>query len=172
MRPGSRLRRLFVLGALPMALWAALPAVQWCPLDWQEACIAALLQCPSSEAQAACEAGGACPLIKADPPSTAGDICGSPEACPMARAESSPRPERDPAKRTYCVGAPNGGAGLRAHGAEFRPIVDLVAIVPGAAFAQRAVALAEVVPQRTSRAPPGPWLTQPPARAPPSLRQT
>ena len=45
MRVRTRNRRMLVLWTPMLALWAAVPAVLWCPPGWERACSAALARC-------------------------------------------------------------------------------------------------------------------------------
>jgi hypothetical protein len=178
MRIGSQ-SRLFVMWALPLALWAALPAVRWCPPGWKQACAAALLRCSAIHAPAACRgAVEGCPLATAGPSAAAHDACPAASACPMApMAPASPRTapsphEPFPTGGAFCVGDPNGGAGLRAQAPRLRPVTSLLAILPDIRSDLRAVTRLEPIPQLASRPPPRARLRCPPARAPPSLRLT
>jgi len=183
MRTGSQ-SRLFVTWALPLALWAALPAVRWCPPGWKQACAAALMRCSAMQPPAACRGvADGCPLASAGnadgnaagTAAAARDACPTSSACPMAPAPPRAAPARGdpfPSGGAFCVGDPNGGAGLRAQAPRLRPVTSVLAVLPDLQLDRRAVPQAEPVPQLSSRPPPRAWRRRPPARAPPSLRQT
>jgi hypothetical protein len=179
MRIGSQ-SRLLVMWALPLALWAALPAVRWCPPGWKQACAAALMRCSAMQPPAACRGvADGCPLASdakaAGNSAVAHDACPIGAACPMAPAPPRAAPARGepfPIGGAFCVGDPNGGAGLRAEAPRVQPVTHLLAVLPDLQLDRRAVPQAAAVPQLSSRPPPRAWRRRPPARAPPSLRQT
>jgi len=176
MRNSSRSRRLFVMCALPLALWAALPAVRWCPPGWRQACAAALIRCSTMQVPAACDHPVAgCPLAATARSTAPHASCPTGSPCPVAPAAPPSTPSRRdpfPAGGAFCVGDPNGGAALRAHGPRLEPATSLLAIVPDPGTSPRVLTLAVPIPQLASRPPPRAWLRRPPARAPPSIRQT
>jgi hypothetical protein len=176
MRTGSQSRRLSVMWVLPLALWAALPAVRWCPPGWKQVCAAALLRCAAMQPPAACDgATEACPLAQAGKSAVPHDACPPGSSCPMADGAQRTAPSDHlpfPTGGAFCVGDPNGGPGLGAPSTQLHPAQNLLAIIPDTGIEPRAATLAEPDPQRASRPPPRPWLRRPPARAPPSLRLT
>jgi hypothetical protein len=176
MRTRLQSRQWLVMWALPVALWAAIPAIRWCPPGWQQACAAAILRCSAMNAPAACpRAANGCPLAAAGSSAMVNDGCPEASRCPMAPATPATAPSRRepfPAGGAFCVGDPNGGAALRAHAPQLEPASSLPAIVPDSRIGPGATTLADAIPQLASRPPPRPWLRRPPARAPPSLRLT
>ena len=176
MRTGSQSRRLFVIWVLPLALWAALPAVRWCPPGWKQACAAALLRCTSMQVPAACNRSiDDCPLAAADKAEAPHDACPAGAGCPTAKATPRTTPSHGdpfPTGGAFCIGDPNGGPGLGAKAPQLHPAANLLAIVPDAGIGPPAELLAAPAPQCASRPPPRPWLRRPPARAPPSSRLT
>jgi hypothetical protein len=169
-------RPLIVMWALPLALWAAVPAVRWCPLGWQDVCATALLRCSAAYTPADCEAAaGHCPLAREPRAACSNEECPEAASCPLAHASSNTAsPQRDafPNGRAYCLGDPNGGAGLTSLSPHVPPSPHVVAVMPAAPAGPRFTASARRVPQLASRPPPRAWLTQPPARAPPASRLT
>jgi hypothetical protein len=183
----SRSRRASVLWVLPVALWAAVPAVQWCPFGWSRACAAPFPRCPNvaaatatcgMPAAAACGAdAGTCMAAWAGEPDGRAAANGEPDAraadpapsCPLMTARLAREAGRGTRPvRAFCLGDPNGGAGMRTHapafGHEMGPAVG--AVVASLAAPPRLVT--SPVPQRASRPPEHPWSRRPPARAPPS----
>jgi len=165
--------------ALPLALWAAVPAVRWCPLSWQEVCATALLRCSAASTPAECEAAAAhCPLARephADRAEGSDEPCSEAMDCPMAHATphtSPPHREPNSSHRAYCLGESNGGAGLTSFAPRVHPATPVVAVVPAPQPLARPSSLAQREPQLASRPPPRAWLTQPPARAPPAAPLT
>ena len=152
MRIGSTMGRRLASAVLPLAVVAALPLVQWCPLR----AAVTLRDClPGSEWPAS-----AAPA----PPACAGvpTACGAHDAacghCPFQR--STPP--------TRCIGAPMGGPGLRPHTPEIHPPALEVALVDAATpiveaprEAGPAASQADARPPTRSRA------RRPPVRGPP-----
>ena len=144
MRLTRRTPRFAATWALPLALWTALPAIQWCPTGWDQVCAQMLLVCsavPNASSQCS---ESECPLMGH-----------------AAERESSE-------SRAYCLDGPNGGAadvhaGIRLHAPErlAAEIVPTVTLPPPVGVARRAET-------RSPRPPPRAWPPVPPARAPPS----
>ena len=176
MLSSSRSRKVLVICALPLALWAALPAVRWCPLGWTQACAVALLRCSAMQSPAACDpAGDRCPVADAKCAPATHEACAPGSECPFAATAEKAAPSRHEASRSarvYCAGDPNGGAGVLAQSLVVHSATQLHVIVPAPHLDVRLESVAGVVPQLASRPPPRAWLRQPPARAPPSLRVT
>lgn len=177
-------RRLFVRCALPLALWAAVPEVRWCPLDLQ-ACAAAFAGTAATpvlpaaacaeaarEATRACDETAGCPAARTTARSASDESCANAAGCPLARAVASTpvAPRSQPFGRMFCVGDPNGGAGTLASAVYVPAPLDAFVLTPELELSAPAVLLARVVPQLAGRPPPEPWLRRPPARAPPALR--
>ena len=162
----SRSRRMFVVWALPLAVWAAVPPVRWCPLGWQQACATALLRCSAAASPIACEsAAGRCPLADAQRAPVSHGACAAGAGCLLAPPTPTAAHESTHSGRTYCAGDPNGGAGVLAQSPHVHPASSLPAIVPAPDLALQLVAVATLGPERASRPPPRPWSRRPPARA-------
>jgi hypothetical protein len=87
-----------------LALWMAMPAFQWCSVDWEKCRAAIVMTCEAaahSDAEPMCEATG----------------------CPLAR-DCDGRPSPGPA-RVWCVGAPADGVAPREI---FSPLPDAPAV--------------------------------------------
>src|SRR5258705_7401522 len=129
----NRLPRAVVTLALPLALWTALPAVQWCTLRWDQVRLECFARCErTTPAVAPCaRAAGGCPLAAASgsAPCGAAESCAAhghaagihatapaQAACPLSArwAPGLKRPASPAHGRAYCLGAPNGGLALRA----------------------------------------------------------
>ena len=140
----ARMPRFAALWAMPLALWTALPAIQWCPAGWSQVCAQKMIACSAMpDAESKCS-GGHCPLMA-----------------------DTPRHERTSSSRAYCLAGPNGGA------AEFQRDVRLHAPVLAAGVPVGAsVAIPRATAWRTpalqSRPPPGVRQLLPPVRGPPS----
>ena len=161
---------------MPLALWAALPAVQWCPVAWQQACTPGGMECPPpahmpvacSMAPVDCPAMN--PTIRCDGDDRGG--CGTAAACPMAAQQVHPVAGSTPAPphRVLCVRGPNGGVSLAAYSVQLEP--GFVLVLPASpATVEVDLRLAT----RYSEAgdewpPPGAPSRLPPARAPPLAR--
>ena len=98
MLTGRRVGRWITICAVPLGLWAALPAVQWCPVGWDRVSVQAMLRCtaiPGAAARCVTSVAARCAA-----PSTDGDGdravaggCGGEDSCPFDRARAA----RDPA---------------------------------------------------------------------------
>jgi hypothetical protein len=154
MRIGTTTWRRAVAGAIPLAFAAALPLVQWCPLGAR----VTLRDCLLDDARPA-------PAAPAAPACASGHAgCGTPEAagrgCPFQPTSS----------RTYCIGAPMGGPGLRPLAPDTRrPDLPLAlpAMEPPAPEASHERGRIEA--QADARPPTGDWARRPPVRGPPSI---
>ncbi len=161
MRTDSRPSRLMGRFALPLALWAAVPTLQFCRVAWDETRPECLEGVPAAEVEIVRHAM-APPCAAACP--SADRSCAA--ACPSD--ETGTCPARPPAHRTYCPGGPNGGAGVRPHAPEIRvqaPEPILFAAAGEVISPPRAIQ--RVVTQLAVRPPPRLWITCPPVRGPP-----
>ena len=149
MRTDSRPSRQVALFALPLALWAAVPTLQFCSIRWDQvrpecvrACATEDRACAAVPADRACGAG--C--------TTSAPACG--EACAPHRA--------------YCPGGPNGGAGVRPHPPRLRDLTPVPTVFAAAhELASPPREVRRVIPQLAVRPPPRFWITRPPVRGPP-----
>lgn len=182
---------------LPLATFAALPAVRWCALDWQSgpACFDGLAYDPMTmdaaaaalppaavqhparvslgSAQPMC-AAGACPSGAAGCPlaacrlETGRAAAHAPAGAPLPRAPASPHRARH--GRAFCVTDPNGGTALRPHPPQLRTHVALPAIaVAGDACVCPAQQFRRLPPQLAARPPTRSHDRLPPVRGPPRV---
>jgi hypothetical protein len=167
MRWDRRLSRAATLGALPIALWAAIPAIQWCP-NGAEVMIECLVLDPDPALAAVCTSScdpRACsPAPNACATTAEGPACGS--AC-----DDAPSPVESPpaSGSAFCLDDPSGGNGVRPMPLEVdqpdTPAITLAAIVtpePPPAHRMRASETQARPPTESHR-------PLPPARAPPSF---
>ncbi len=97
MLTGPRVRRWNTIFAMPLALWAALPAVQWCPVGWDHVCALDLLRCsaiPGASADCMRSATPKCVAVP-DPENCSvaqSGGCGGMESCPFARGRATCTP--------------------------------------------------------------------------------
>jgi hypothetical protein len=152
MRIGSTTWRRAVSGAIPLAFAAALPLVQWCPLDAE----VSLLDCLLNDARPAAAAASA--------PACASDRTG----CAAHGTAASGCPFERTRDRALCMGAPMGGAGLRPlapdlHSPDLAPA--LPAMEPPEPGAPRELGRIDVSAE--ARPPTRAWARRPPVRGPP-----
>jgi hypothetical protein len=186
MRTGSRPLRMVAILAAPLALWAALPALQFCHFGWdqlQPECVLAMSidvapapnatesTCDthpngdtSEPAGTPCSASTGCPFAPENQRSTAVSLTHCARVDEDARA-SSPAPHRG---RAYCLGGPNGGTGVRPR----PPRLIVGPAPPSILIASTAIAnppreIRRIAPQLAVRPPPRIWITRPPVRGPP-----
>ena len=175
MKRGGRTSRWATALALPLALWSAVPGVQWCPLGWAEvtpACVVACVSpaaildvgtrgccersCPTSQSSCAVDASDACP------------IQAGPFACGSETSESAPD-DRYPGGRAYCLGGPSGGHGLAPGTLEAPDASGPAAVLPDEPDVARPVGVACPVVAALAHPPPSPIGAVPRGRAPPSV---
>ena len=168
MRAHRSVTQRLATGALPIALWAALPLVQWCP-----PCDLRAADCPLGAALAApvthdplasdCAPPGACARRSAQ-----ADACAGLPVCPVASMAQHGRHHRPGQGGTFCVSAPNGGAGVRPHA----PRLDSPIALPAIAAAEIQVPLPRVAmrftPEAAARPPTRAAWRPPPVRGPPT----
>src|SRR5437762_14157000 len=133
-------RRMAPLFALTLALWAAYPAIQWCPAGW-------------GHFKLECFVG---PMRFAE---RCGSDCAHCSQCPLA-----PPAGRD---RAYCLSDPNGGPGLRPMPPRLLgPTLSPVAILVALADLAPPTAIRRSLPRETARPPTSVWTALPPVRGP------
>jgi hypothetical protein len=172
--------------AAPLALWAALPALQFCHFDWDQV----RLEC--FVAMSAVDMGGMANAKITDhtghrahpvAPATESPAaqCGGESGCPYAAARhpdpiaygscsrvDAPTGNSRSHHRAYCLGGPNGGAGVRPHAP--RLIVQgppPLVLAVSTALANPPRQIRRVTPQLAVRPPPRFWIRRPPVRGPP-----
>jgi hypothetical protein len=183
-----------VLG-LPLALWAAIPAVQWCAAGTDlanaacfvgsgataEAAVVLQTSAPARAAarvaprrvhaaasHASCAGGANCPYASCTNATPARPMAR--DALPAAVAHPrTAKPETAPRRaRTFCLTDPNGGVGVRPHPPQLRTHTVLPAIaVSGDACAASFDEGERVAPDREARPPTHRAEQHPPVRGPP-----
>jgi hypothetical protein len=171
---------------VPLALWAALPAIQVCALRWDQLSIEVLARCSvaaglSSDslpaatspcAAAVLPARGAAPRSEPDPCREHARANGT--GCPYA-ATRDPRPSpaasahrARSSARAYCLSGLNGGLARYSPPPRLERVATVVAVIPGIEVTDRPVvrrlAFVRVV---RARPPTEAWFRLPPSRAPP-----
>jgi len=173
MRAHRRVTQRLAMGALPIALWAALPLVQWCPRDLRaggvDCLLVAALPAPITHRP---HASAVAPSSGCERRAARADDCVGEAACPLASHEhdgQDGRHQEYPCQGgTFCVSAPNGGAGVRPHS----PRVDSPIALPAIAAAEIQVPLPRVAmrftPEAAARPPTRAAWRPPPVRGPPT----
>jgi len=161
--------------ALPLALWSAVPGVQWCPLGWAEVTPACVVACVSPAAildvgtRGCCERS--CPTSQGSRAVDASDACpiqAGPFACGPGASETAPD-DRYPGGRAYCLGGPSGGDGLAPGILEAPDASVPAAVLPPEADVACPVTVACPVVAALVHPPPSPIGAVPRGRAPPSV---
>jgi hypothetical protein len=175
MNGGGRTSRWASALALPLALWSAVPGVQWCPLGWAEVSPACYVACVSPAAildvgtKRCCERS--CPASQGHCAADASDSCpvqAGPFACGPDAPDSAPA-DRYPGGRAYCLGGPSGGDGLAPGTLEAPDASGPGAALPAEAAVARPGSVACPVVAALTRPPPSPIGAVPRGRAPPSV---
>lgn len=131
------------LFALTLALWAAFPAVQWCPAGWGHFRVECFVGPMRLEERCGAE-------------------CAHCSQCPLAPAPA----DHD---RAYCLSDPNGGPGLRPLSPRLvGPSLTPAAIAVAATIVPQPVAIRRTLPRETARPPTPFWISIAPVRGPPS----
>ena len=156
---------------LPVALWSAVPGVQWCPLGWAEVPPECFVACVSPAtilnvgSPGCCEES--CGAVASCPPR---ETCGAEESGPL---EGTNPDAPYPGGRAFCLSGPSGGEGVP-RGAEVAPdSPGRVAVLPP-------VILGADLPKRSTfpvvgalpHPPPAPTGAVPRGRAPPGFGGT
>ena len=174
------------VAAVVLTLWAALPALRWCPMGGTGAWPGCLYGAGFARPQAApaCVA----PANASPGSEPARDRCASQadacrrgaaasraDACPLADRCAPPAPTRPDAAtaahaRALCLGESNGGPAVRALGPRLRvePAPSAVAFGGVAFLAPPPRAFARLAPQLAARPPTAPRALLPPVRGPPA----
>jgi hypothetical protein len=166
--------RAFAAVLLPLALWSAIPAARWCPLDWSQVCSVQFLRCAAGlEAAADCVPMGGCPLARAT--SGSSSACAN-SAGSATRATSggaapceAPAPGASHGRRAYCLEDPLSGRGLTEAGPRvhqpgpLRFVLAAVVVLPATESGRHGF-----VTEPRERGPTRSWAPLPPARAPPA----
>jgi len=175
MRRGGRTSRWASVLALPLALWSAVPGVQWCPLGWAEVRPECFASCTSPAAildvgtRGCCERS--CTTLPTSCAGDASDACpiqAGPFECGPGAPESAPD-DRYPGGRAYCLGGPSGGDGLAPGTLEAYDASGPAAVLPAEADVARPVPVACPVVAEIAHPPPSPIGAVPRGRAPPSV---
>ena len=194
MRTGSRPWRMVAIFALPIALWAALPALQFCRLGVSQVrpeCVfgtyvaqAALSHesalpaadvatpCSGASAPTSCSAASetSCPFAARCAPSSQAAGRDHPCTADCERVDARTHSSNHHAHhaRAFCLGGPNGGTGVRPHSPQLRTHAPPPAIVTATlALASLPHQTRRVAPQLAVRPPPRLWITRAPIRGPP-----
>jgi hypothetical protein len=160
MRKAGRSTRRAALLALPFALWAAIPAMSWCSIGWDDVRTERIVRCAVGAAamectpqQGACDAS-ACERMAAD------------VAC-----DADPTSEPSyPGGRAWCLDDTNGGTGVRVETPRVLPGWTILAVVTTALETTPPPASPiHDTPSHDARPPTDAPRRLPPSRAPPSL---
>jgi len=161
--------------ALPLALWSAVPGVQWCPLGWAEVTPACALACVSPAAILDVGSGGccerSCPTSQAPCATGDSDSCpiqAGPSACGTETSDSVPD-DPYPGGRAYCLGGPSGGDGLAPGTLEAPDASGPAAVPPPETDIARPAPGACRVAAALAHPPPSPVGANPRSRAPPPV---
>ena len=148
--------------ALPLALWAATPAIRVCPPgdgDARTECVAGTAD--AAQLEIAAHLSGCPRLLACARQRHKSRGC----AAAQHRAPASPGATN---RREFCLGGPNGGSGVRTHSVRISidatPLAVAVAQDAGLEPMRRE---ARVQPARLARPPTRFWTTRPPVRGPP-----
>ena len=152
---------------LPLALWSAVPGVQWCPLGWAEVRPECFATCASPAQVVVAGSDGCCERACDAVPERRATPCPDEAACATDG-------EADyPGGRAYCLAGPSGGDGLplaspvapdAAGPAAVLPIADALAVAP--------VRAERPVDAPASHPPASPIGAVPRSRAPPPAGRT
>lgn len=155
--------------ALPLALWSAIPGVQWCSVGWADVRLECFAECSIERSE---DPGSPCPA-------GAGGSCGvEAQGCPAGLAECALGPcnadggssEGLPGGRAYCLSGPTGGDAVPPVPLDAAPPL---AIVPSADWDETPADGVERPIERTVARPPTPAIgAVPRIRAPPESGST
>lgn len=153
--------------ALPLALWSAIPGVQWCQVGWAEVSLECFAECSIERPDRS--VGEACAPAVCDG-SARGCPAGMP-ACGLAPCGSATEPsEAPPAGRAYCLSGPAGGDAIPPVPLDASPPL---AILPAAGWAAMPATVAwHPLAQATARPPRPAGGAVPRIRAPPRSGST
>ena len=150
--------------ALPLALWSAVPGVQWCQVGWAEVSLECFAECSIEGPDGSAGGAGACADAARGCPAGVA-ACGL-EPC-GADAETADGP---PGGRAYCLSGPAGGDGITPVPLDASPPV---AFLPASDWGRAPAEEAEPPAVRTEPRPPPPaTLAVPRIRAPPAPGST
>lgn len=163
MRPPPRPPRWPSALILPLALWSAVPRLEWCPIGWAEVRPDCFAACAGDADPARCEAG------RAQPPCDPGCTPSVRAAEPPSPLDSAPA-DAYPGGRAYCLGGPSGGDGLLPFTPDAPNASEFVAVLPPAAPAPAILTLrTRLVIAEALYPRPSPVGAVPRVRAPPSI---
>lgn len=150
--------------ALPIALWSAVPGVQWCAVGWADVSLECFAECTVERPD--CSAGEAA----ACDGSALGCLAGV-AACGLEPCASDAEPAEAPAGgRAYCLSGPAGGDAIPTVPPDASPPL---AILPASGWAVRPVSDAgQPLAQATARPPRPSSGAVPRIRAPPETGST
>ena len=172
MRMVRRISRAAAMAALPFALWAAIPSIQWCPLRWDQLRLETFLRCTASGGapSAGCRTANADACERASRSRTP-TACVAHVACPFAaRLPRDPDSHQADHGRASCLAGLNGGTALRAAAPRLDPAPPVTPIAETRLDAARqAPRFANFVPVARARPPTEGRHWLPPPRAPPVL---
>ena len=175
MKLGARTSRWASALALPLAVWSAVPGVQWCPLGWTEVSPACYVACVSPAAildvgtRGCCERS--CPSSQTSCAGGALDDCpiqAGPFACGPGASDYAPD-NRYPGGRAYCLGGPSGGNGLAPGTLEAPDASGPAAVLPAEAGVAHPARVMCPVVAALAHPPPSPIGAVPRGRAPPPV---
>jgi hypothetical protein len=161
--------------AVPLAVWAALPAIQVCALRWDQLSLATLARCSvAAGLSSATPCTDGAPRASAAAPASEPDPCREHVAaqgtrCPFAEPGVSHARSRERSSgHAYCLEGLNGGLARHAPAPRLERFAVVVAVIPGIAEAgEPVVRRTAFAPATWARPPTRPWFRLPPSRAPP-----
>jgi hypothetical protein len=174
MRNGRRISRGATFSALPIALWATIPAITWCPVGWDQVrpeCFIEQVATARASAPHAMSCEGASALRTLECPGSAclGGDGALAATCPLSTPCADESPASPDGPRAYCLSEPNGGSGLRSIAPDLPPNALQPALVGAQLVPEPPLcAYARLAVEPEARPPTHAWALLPPARAPPA----
>jgi hypothetical protein len=154
--------------ALPLALWSAVPGVQWCPVGWADVGLECFAECSIERPTGS----GGCGAVGAQA------CAGAARGCPAGMAACGLEPcgadagtaDGPPGGRAYCLSGPAGGDGIPPVPLDSAPPI---AILPASDWGGVPAEETERPAVRAEARPPAPaTLAVPRIRAPPGPAST